>query len=192
MIKQVQVLMQAFSKMSKREKAVLYGAAAFVALAFLDRAIIGPIVSRTQALDKEISDKRSAIERDLKILAQKDSIGLRMAAYRAFSVQATTPEEDTSALLKEVETLASKSSVYLADMKPQEPKQDQEFKKYLVNVNGEATFEKLIEFLYNIENSKKVLKIEKFTLSVKSKKESALKFSLTISKVVLVEDKDNK
>ncbi|HOU36505.1 MAG TPA: type 4a pilus biogenesis protein PilO [Candidatus Omnitrophota bacterium] len=192
MIKQVQVLMQAFSKMSKREKAVLYGAAAVVALAFLDRAIVGPIVSRTQALDREISDKRSAIERDLKILAQKDSIGLRMAAYRAFSVQEKTPEEDTSALLKEVETLASKSSVYLADMKPQEPKQEQEFKKYLVNVNGEAAFDKLIEFLYNIESSKKVLKIEKFTLSVKSKKESALKFSLTISKVVLVGDKNNK
>jgi Tfp pilus assembly protein PilO len=115
-----------------------------------------------------------------------------MAAYRAFSVQETTPEEDTSALLREVETLASKSSVYLADMKPQDPKQEQEFKKYQVNVNGEAAFEKLIEFLYNIENSKKVLKIEKFTLSLKSRQDSTLKFSLTISKVVLAGDKDNK
>lgn len=192
MIKQVQAVYAAFAKMSKREKMVLYGAAVFLALAFLDRAIIGPIVSRTQALDKEIIDKRAAIERDLKILAQKDSIGLRMAAYRAFSVQETTPEEDTSALLREVETLASKSSVYLADMKPQDPKQEQEFKKYQVNVNGEAAFEKLIEFLYNIENSKKVLKIEKFTLSLKSRQDSTLKFSLTISKVVLAGDKDNK
>lgn len=192
MIKQLQALSVTFSKMSKREKAILYGAAVFVVFAFLDRAIVGPIVSRTQELDKEIGDKRAGIERALKIIAQRDNIEKRKAAYRSFSVEGTTPEEDTSSLLKEVETLASKSSVYLADMKPQDPKQDQEFKKYMVNVNGEATFEKLIEFLYNIENSKKVLKIEKFTLSVKSKQDATLKCSMTISKVVLSEDKDNK
>jgi len=170
MIKQLKAFKETFSKFSKREKTVLYFAIAFVAIAFLDRAVIGPIVSRTQTLNKEIAEKKAAIERDLKILAQKDTIGLRMAAYRAFSVKETTPEEDTSALLKEVETLASKSSVYLIDMKPQEPKEEQGFKKYMVNVSCEAPFEKLIEFLYNIEGSKKVLKIEKFTISVKSKK----------------------
>ena len=171
---------------------MLYGAIAIVAVAFLDRAIVGPIISRTQALDKAIMDKKEAISRDMKILAQKDSIELRKAEYKAFSVQETTPEEDTSSLLKEVETLASKSTIYLADMKPQDPKQEQEFKKYQVNVNCEGPFDKLIEFLYNIENSKKVLKIEKFSLSLKSRQDPVLKCALTVSKVVLSEDKDNK
>jgi hypothetical protein len=192
MIKQLQALHTTFSKMSKREKMVLYGAVAIVAVAFLDRAIVGPIISRTQALDKAIMDKKAAITRDMKILRQKDSIDLRKAEYKAFSVLETTPEEDTSLLLKEVETLASKSTVYLADMKPQEPKKEQEFKKYQVNVNCESSFEKLIEFMYNIENSKKVLKIEKFALSLKSRQDATLKCTLTISKVVLSEDKNNK
>ena len=192
MIKQIQAISAFVSKLSKREKTVLYGAAVFVAIAFMDRAIVGPIVSRTVELDKSIADKRLSIERDLKMLAQKDTIEKRKAAYRAFSVAETTPEQDTSLLLKEVETLASKSSVYLADMKPQDPRTEQEFKKYLVNVNGEAAFDKIIDFFYNIENSKKVLKIEKFNLGVKSKQDSTLKFSLTISKVVLPDDKENK
>ncbi|MFA5099661.1 MAG: type 4a pilus biogenesis protein PilO [Candidatus Omnitrophota bacterium] len=192
MIKQIQALYTTLSKMSKREKMVLYGAIAFVAVAFMDRAIVGPIISRTRALDKDITDKKAAISRDLKILAQKESIELRKAEYKAFSVLETTPEEDTSSLLKEVETLASKSKVYLADMKPQDSKQEQEFKKYQVNVNCEATFDKFIEFLYNIENSKKVLKIEKFSISLKSRQDPTLKCALTVSKVVLSEDKDNK
>jgi hypothetical protein len=192
MIKQIQALSTMFSKMSKREKMVLYGAAAFVAIAFLDRAIIGPIVSRTRTLDQAIIDKKAGIERDTKILSQKDSIEMRKAEYRAYSVLATTPEQDTSSLLKEVDALALKSSVNVADMKPQEPKTEQDFKRYQVNVNCEAPFDKLIEFLYNIENSKKVLKIEKFTLSLKSKQDVTLKCMLTVSKVVLSDTAANK
>jgi hypothetical protein len=192
MIKQIQAFYTTVSKMSKREKMVLYGAAAVVALAFLDRAIVAPIISRTQALDKAVMDKKAAISRDMKMLAQKDNIDLRKAEYKAFSVLETTPEEDTSSLLKEVETLASKSSVYLADMKPQDSRKEHEFKKYQVNVNCEATFDKLIEFMYNLENSKKVLKIEKFAITLKSRQDPTLKCALTVSKVVLSEDKDNK
>ncbi len=110
---------------------------------------------------------------------------MRKAEYKAFSVAETTPEEDTSSLLKEVETLASKSSVYLADMKPQDAKSESGFRKYRVNVNCEATIDKLLEFMYNIESSRKVLKIEKFGISMKSRQDPVLKCSLTIAKVVL-------
>jgi type II secretory pathway component PulM len=192
MIKQIQGLYTVFSKMSKREKMVLYGAALFVFVAFLDLVIVGPIYKRTLELDKAIADKQAAITRNIKILAQIDNIEKRKAEYRAFSVAETTPEEDTSSLFKEVDALALKSSVNVADIKPQDSKKEQQFKKYQVNVSCEAPFDKLIEFLYNIENSKKVLKIEKFTISLKSKQDTALKCSLTISKVVLSEDKDNK
>ncbi|MFA6383795.1 MAG: type 4a pilus biogenesis protein PilO [Candidatus Omnitrophota bacterium] len=192
MFKHIQSLYATISKMSKREKIVLYGAVAIVAIAFLDRAIVGPIISRTQALDKAIADKRAMINRDMKILSQKDNIELRKAEYKAFSVLETTPEEDTSSLLKEVEILASKSSVYLADMKPQDPKQEQDFKKYQVNIICESPFDKFIEFMYNIENSRKVLKIEKFSIIRKSRSDATLKCTLTVSKVVLSEDKNNK
>jgi len=158
----------------------------------LDRAIIGPIYSRTLELDKSIVDKQAAIKRNLKILSQIDSIEKRKAEYRAFSVAETTPEQDTSSLFKEVDALASRSLINVADIKPQEPKKEQQFKKYQVNVSCEAPFDKLIEFLYNIENSRKVLKIEKFTLSLKSKQDTVLKCTMTISKVVLSEYKDNK
>jgi Tfp pilus assembly protein PilO len=189
MIKQLKGVYDVYSKMSKKEKAILFCACAFVAVAVGDRAIVGPIVSRTQSLDRAIIDKQAAIARDLKILSQIDSIEKRKAEYRAYSVAGTTPEEDTSSLLKEVDALAAKSSVYLSDIKPQEPKKEQGFKKYVVNISCEATFDKLIELLYNIENSKKVLKVEKFTLSLKSKQDSVLKCSMTVSKVVLSEDK---
>jgi hypothetical protein len=192
MIKQIQGFYATFSKMSKREKTVLYASAVFVFVAFLDRAIVGPIYNRTLALDKAIVDKQAAISRDLKILSQINSIENRKAEYRAYSVAETTPEQDTSSLLKEVDALALKSSLNVADIKPQDPKKEKEFKKYQVNVICEAPFDKLIEFMYNIENSRKVLKIEKFALSLKSKQDTALKCTLTISKVVLSEGTDNK
>ena len=192
MIKQLKDFYDMFSRMSKKEKTIFYCACAFIAVAVSDRAIVGPIVSRTRELDRAIIDKQAAINRDLKIISQEKNIEMRKTEYKAYSVAETTPEEDTSSLLKEVDSLAAKSSVSLADIKPQDPRIEKGFKKYLVNYSCEATFDKLMELLYNIENSKKVLKVEKFTLSLKSKQDTVLKCSLTVSKVVLSEDKDNK
>jgi hypothetical protein len=192
MIKQIQGLYAKFSKLSKRDKASLYASAVILFIVFLDRAIVGPIYSRTLELDKAIVDKQAAIKRDLKVLSQIDSIEKRKAEYRAYSVQETTPEQDTSSLFKEVDALALKSLINVADIKPQDPKKEKGFKKYQVNVACEAPFEKLIEFMYNIENSKKVLKIEKFTIALKSRQDLVLKCTMTISKVVLSETIDNK
>ena len=45
--------------------------------------------------------------------------------------------------------------------------------------------EQLVDFMYNIENSDKLLMIEKYQISPKSKESSVAKCAMSISKIVI-------
>jgi len=178
-------LQQIFTRLSKREQFILYAAVFFISMALLDRAIVEPIFSRMQSIDKEIQEKESAIRRSVHVLAQKDRISSEITKYSSFLSTAKTEEEEMTSLLKEIENLANKSSIYLIDMKPAAIKDLGSSKKYLINLNCEAQMEQITDFMYNIENSSKLFTIDKYQISPKSKETSVAKCSISISKIVI-------
>ncbi len=182
--------MQAFynilSRLSKREKFILYGAAFFISLTLLDRLIIAPVFSKMTSLDKEIQERQSDIRKSLHILSQKDRILVESAKYSSFLHSFKSEEEEVTFLLKEIENITNKTSVYLIDMKPAGLKDMASTKKYLINLNCEAQMEQLIDFMYNIENSNRLLTIEKYRITPKSKESSLAKCTMSISKIVIM------
>lgn len=178
---------QAFlGRLSNREKMVLYGAACVVSLMFLDRFIISAISSRFQAVYEQIEEKKAGIKRSLRIIAQKDKILSVSAQYASLLHNAGSKEETVTSILKEIESLANTSSVYLVDIKPAGSKNVGAAREYLVSLNCEAQMEQLVEFMYNIENSNKFLLIEKYQISPKSKESSVARCSMTISKISML------
>lgn len=179
----IQALYAFLSRLSKREKLIFYLSVFFVSLTLLDRLVISPVSSKMRALDKEIQDKETGIKRDIKILAQKDRIAAESTKYNSFLDKTKSEEEETSSLLKEIESLAGKSTVYLIDMKPGGVKEVGQSMKYLVNLNCEAQMEQLVDFMYDIENSLKLLIIEKYEISPKTRESSVARCSMTVSKI---------
>ena len=174
-----------FTRLSKREQFVLYLAIFFIALTLLDRAIISPVFSKVKSLDTEIKEKEVAIRRNSHILTQKDRVSSEIAKYGSFLSAAKSEDEEISSFLKEIENLANKSSVYLVDMKPAGIKDLGSSKKYLLNLNCEAQMEQITDFIYNIENSNKLVTIDKYQISPKSKESSVAKCSMSISRIVI-------
>jgi Tfp pilus assembly protein PilO len=181
----LQVLSMVLSRLSKREKAILYGTVLVVSLTAIDRLIINPIFSKMEALNKQIQEKDAGIKKDLRILAQKERILAEKVKYASFLSSSASEEEEMTSILKEVEALAGKSSVYLVDMKPVGLKKSGSSEKYLINVNCEAQMEQLTEFIYNIESSNKLLSVEKCQINPKSKDSSVVKCSMSIAKIVV-------
>ena len=173
------------ARLSKREKIILYSATFFISLSLLDRSIIYPIASKIESLNKEIQDKEVGIVKNLRILAQKDRILAESAKYASFLNSPKTEEEQMSYLLKEIESLANKSSVYLVDLKPAGLKSTGSVNKYSINLNCEAQMEQIAEFMYNIENSNSLLSIDRYQISPKSKESSVAKCSMSIGKIVV-------
>jgi Tfp pilus assembly protein PilO len=181
----LQALYAYLAHLSKREKFVFYIALVFISLAALDRLIVSPISLKIKSLNKEIETSEANIKNDLHILSQKDRILSESARYTSFLSSNKTEEEEITGLLKEVENLANKASAYITDMKPAPTKELGSSKKYLVNLNCEGQMEQIINFMYNIEDSSKLLVIEKYQISPKSKESGVATVSMTISKTVI-------
>jgi len=185
MPKQLQALQTVLSHLSKREKVILYAVISIVSLAVLDRLIIYPISFKIKSLEDEIKDKESRIKTDLHILSQKDRILADSSKYGSFLASSKSEEEETTSLLKEIEDMANKSAIYLVDMKPAGLKNIGRAKKFMVGLNCEAQMEQLVDFMYNVENSNKLLTIEKYDISPKSRESSVAKCNIAISKIVM-------
>ncbi|MBI3602535.1 MAG: hypothetical protein HY209_06575 [Candidatus Omnitrophica bacterium] len=181
----LQQLDATISHLSKRERLGLNLAVFFVALILLDRGIINPIASKMRSLNKEIQEEMADIKKDMRLVAQKDNIRLEAGKYDSYVVSSKSEEEEITFVLKEIEGLANKSSVYLIDMKPGGLKKTASAKKYFINLNLEAQMEQLTEFMYGVESSSRFLIIEKYQIEPKSKDSSVAKCSMTISKIML-------
>jgi Tfp pilus assembly protein PilO len=172
-------------RLSKREKFIFYCALLIVSITLLDRLIIYPIFSKLNLLNKEIKEKEAGIRKNLHILAHKDRILAESTKYSSFLSSLKSEEEEMTSILKEIESLADKTSIYLIDMKPGGLKDMGTSKKYLVNLNCEAQMEQLVNFIYSIESSNKLLTVDKYQISPKSRESSIARCRITISKVVV-------
>lgn len=173
------------SRLSKREKLVLYGAVFFVSLVFVDQLILGSILSKIQFLDREIESQKTTVKRSLHILAQGDRIKKDVEKYTFFVMPARSPEEEVAFFLKDIEELANKSSVYVIDMKSTSFFEESIFNKYIVKLNCEAQIEQIVTFFYEVENSNRMLKVEKYDMRPKTAGSSILRCTASISKVVV-------
>ncbi len=181
----LQALHAFLSHLSKREKAILYGTVFVVSLVLLDRLIVSPIFSMIGSLGKEIHEKESNIKKNVRMLAEKDRIKAESAKYNTFLGTAGSEEEEATSILKEIETIASKDSVYLSDMKPGVTKNMGLSRKYTINLNCEAQMEDLAKFMFDIENSSKLLTIDKYEISPKSKDLSIASCSMAVSRIAV-------
>ncbi|MCP4650248.1 MAG: hypothetical protein GY853_09255 [PVC group bacterium] len=173
------------AKLSKREKTVLYLSVLFVLFAVMDRAVIGPIFHKMQSLEIDIKNTQEEIKKNTRIIAQKKRIKAEEKEYASFSVEAGSEEEETAALLKELETMSSEFNVYLADMKPLSVEAEGGVKKFLVSINCTADMEALVSFLYAIESADKLFQLSAFSITPKSRQSSTAQCELLISKIVI-------
>lgn len=173
-----------FLRLSKREKFVFYGALFFVSLTLLDQLVVSPVFSKIKFLDTEIKNREALIKNSLKIVTQKEKIVSARAKYSYLSSGFTSSDTEATSLLKEIEGMSSKSSVYLVDMKPAAVRGGSS-EKFMISLSCEAQMEQLVDFMHNIENSDKLLMIDKYQISPKSKESSVAKCSMSISKIVI-------
>jgi Tfp pilus assembly protein PilO len=180
-----QVLRNFFLRLSKREKIIFCVAIGVASLLFLDRLAISPVFDKMAALNEKIRDKRASIKRTLRILAQKQRIEGQKARFPSYSFGIGSQEEGLTALLREIENLANKTSVYLIDVKPTGSRKEEFAQKYLVSIKCEAQMEQLIYFIYNIEKSDRLLTIEKYRINPKTEESSIANCSMVVAQIVL-------
>jgi Tfp pilus assembly protein PilO len=173
------------SRLSKRDKIIAYTVISLLFLIILDRLILYPVTSKMKSLNEEIKKKEASINKSLHIISQKDKITTESQKYSPYMAKGSSEEEEISGFLQDVEELASNSSVYLVDLKPAGVSSVGSAKKCLVSLSCEAQMEQIIAFMYNIENSAKLLTIEKYQINPKSRESTVAQCVITVSKIIM-------
>jgi Tfp pilus assembly protein PilO len=171
------------SNLSKKEKIGLMVAAVIFFLAFSDRLILNPINRRIQQVNQEIKTSEKQLKMGLYNLSQKETIISEYGKYSQYFKSLGSEEEDTAAILSEIETVAKKSNMTLLNLKPLPSKDKGFYKEYSIEVETEGTIESLINFIYRLNTSTQLLRVEKLRLSLKDKDSGLIKAPLLITKI---------
>ena len=181
----IKELLQSFSRLSPQQKKIIFPAAGGLFVVLVLFGVVVPIVSKIGSLNREIKEKQDAINNDVSVASRKDDIAREMKVFGVYLGEVEAEDEEASRLRKEVENLANMSSVSINDLKPAGMRELGGIKVCLVNISCEAQMEQLIQFMYSIENSEKLLTVQRYEITPKSKDSSLAQCAMTVAKVLI-------
>jgi len=184
---QIKSILSFITRLSKRERIIFYVTIGIVTLVLLDRMLLSPILVKVSSLGEAIKAKEETIEQSLLIVNQEERIEGESSRYTSFLSAPQTEEKTITAFLKEIETLAKKSSIYLTDIKPAGKEVEGTVVQHFIKLNFEAQMEQVFNFFYNVTNFELLIKIEDFQIRPKSEGSSVIICSISISKTIILE-----
>ena len=174
------------SRLSRRERYMLYICVAVIAVVFLDKLIFNPVVSKLEHLNKEIVIHERKLEKSTRISKQDDSITKEYEKYGRHIKQISSDEETIAILLSNIEKIAKESSVSFLDVKPSPPEQVGFYKRYVIKIEAEAKINHLVDFIYRLEKAPQLLRVGEFRLSPKAEDSDILKIFIVISQIMII------
>jgi len=181
----LQTLQVFYSRLSKREKTIFYITVVVVFLLLFVKLLIEPFIDKMRSQREEIANKRKLIELDLRLLAAEDIITQEMKKYENYFSQAGSAEEEIIYIQQEIQSIADRLGVYIGYIRSSETLQQGFFTIYYIMVNCEGEMPGIVEFMYELENSTKLLSVEKYSITPKSETSSVAQCRMTISKTVI-------
>lgn len=172
-------------KLNKREKKLLTLTVTFIGSITLYFYVLEPMWNYWTGLDNRISNLNKKLQRSELILSRAKSIEVEYQAYEKRLKIEGSDQEKTAQILKNIENTARSNRLHINDMKPQQIKDEEFYKYYVIELEAEADIMALIKFIYDMQNSETALKVTRLQITASSSKPDILKTELIITKVIL-------
>jgi nucleoside diphosphate kinase len=176
-----------FTKLSKREKTIVYVTAVIVFFGLVDRLVYYPIVNRFRELDQEILLQEKLRITNWRHLAAGGAVRKAYSAYDGYALIAGSDEEEMASLLNEIEGLARKTGLSLVNVKPKPLTKEKVWKQYPVEIEVETEWASLIKFIHGLYTSKYLLRVKHLRLMPKGKRNTRVRGYLIVNKSVIQE-----
>ena len=185
-IKERVQIMGLFSRLSRRERTWIILAVIVVVGAVADQIAIKPIRQEISRLDQEIVAKKAALKGYRRNVAQRPAVLAEYTEVAAYLERTGSNEQETAKILETVEQLARQSGVTLNQAKPQGARKLDWVTKLKVEIEAQATPEKLVAFLYRLNNAPQVLRTDRVQIRTGDRKSPQVRSIIEISKLVEV------
>lgn len=179
-----------FSKLSPQSRILFIVTVVFVALALMDRLMIGPFTSQMRYMEAEGKAQKESIKRSKRIISFRDGI---LEEYSKFSTYLDTgemsQEEIIAALLRKIETLAGQQSVTVTNVRPGDVEDKSNFRIYKTSIDCEGKLVNILSFVNLMEQSDYLFQVVRYTMGPKSKGSEITKCTFDIARIlILAED----
>ncbi|MBL7071960.1 MAG: hypothetical protein ISS26_07330 [Candidatus Omnitrophica bacterium] len=169
---------------SKREK--WFGAAtlgiALAALAY--NMIMEPLTGMWKSLDDSIRQREILLTKHSRILRNGEKISKLDKEYsKYFQETMLRPEEESAMALGQIERLARGANVHITNIKPMGIRRHENFNRFTYKVTSESRSEELAKFIYELQSSEQLMKVERMVLRAKEKEADIIKAILHITKI---------
>ena len=173
-----------FHNVTKREKFLAIAAVSVALVAIVYNFIIDPIIGQWSELDKKIKDKEAVVKKYSRILRDKEAIEKRKAAYAKYlESKRLTPEEESAIALSLIERTAHTTHVQITNIKPLTYKSFGNYSEFTFRVAAESKITELTKFIYDLQLSDQLLKVERMVLRAKENDPATIKSILNITKI---------
>ena len=177
--------MSFFSKLSSREKKLLSLTLGtlFVVGAYL--YVIEPLWNYWVGLDDTIIECQDKLRKSQNILRREKTIVRTFNKYEKKLKIEGSDQTKTAQILKEIETTARNNQFNINDIKPQNIRDREFYKFYLIELEAEADIMSLAKFIYDLQISQQSLRVSRLQLAASSSNPHLLKVEMIITKVIL-------
>lgn len=171
---------------SKREKLLAVTTIGIALIAFVYNIIIEPLANYWKYLDNEMKEKEMVLAKHTRILRDKDNIKKLNDEYsKYYRLSKLTKEEESADALGSIERIARAANVQITNIKPMDSKKFDNYEKFTFKVTTESNINDLTKFIYDIQSSEQLLKVERMVLNAKERQPDLIKAILLITKLSL-------
>ncbi|MBU2540441.1 MAG: type 4a pilus biogenesis protein PilO [Candidatus Omnitrophica bacterium] len=176
--------MKLISQLSKREKNIFYFTILIIAFSLIFKFILLPLFNLNQRLTQEVKAKEIELVRARR-LSKGGSVQSQYDAFIAAIKMGESQDLEMARLLSEIESIAKEAGVNILNLRPHEIEDKRFYKRFLIELKSEGTSQQILRFIFSLESSQLLLRIEKFNLSSRISKGNLLNATLTVSRVAI-------
>jgi Tfp pilus assembly protein PilO len=156
-------------------------------LAVLYNIVLEPLVANWKMLNIKVTAKASELKKNLRLVKMYEFIEAEYAKYSEFIEAGKNEEEELASVLAEIESVSKKTSCRIRNVKPRATRKLGNYREISFTVTAVGGIDKLSQFLYGIELSKKLLRVRHFAITPKSGSRSAgeLRATFLITKIIV-------
>lgn len=170
-------------RLSKRERVIAYFVFAGLSLLAFDRLVLSPVTNRMRVLNREVISQEKRLVRSLSVIAQEEEI-LKEYDQQAKKLKQTAGDEEVIMVFQSnLERLAERTGLTIANMRSQAIESGDQYKRYSVEINARATMAHLADFLFQLERDPQLFRVVEFRLSSIRARRPLLDVRIVISQI---------
>ncbi len=167
--------------MSKRVRNIVLGLAGLTFIGLLFIFVFKPLMEKINKVQQDIRLAEAEVKRSLGVQSKKEEIIQEYKKYKPYLTQAgITERQRIGTFLKELERTTQEANLSVTSLNPQEVQAQDNSLFYGADLKAEGDIEEILFFFSKIQESKLLVKINKFSLTPKDEAANTLSLDAKI------------